>query len=132
MYSKKKNSVTGDCDRRLNNTTTAADRTDDNLTDRTTKFQNIIKVDAVYRISLKFFVDLGLVSFPFKFNTKFVFTLEKNLNKLFETNLKTQTNAVPKDIDAEIIFHSAPYIQYEQFQLDDNFRTYLETALRTC
>ena len=36
---------------------------------------------------------------------------------------------MPTEVDAEIIFYSAPYNQYEQSQLSNNFRTYLETAL---
>ena len=36
---------------------------------------------------------------------------------------------MPTEVDSGIILRSAPYIQYEQFQLDDNFRTYLETTL---
>ena len=36
---------------------------------------------------------------------------------------------MPTEVDAEIIFYSAPYNQYEQSQLNNNFRTYLETAL---
>ena len=31
--------------------------------------------------------------------------------------------------DAKIFFHDAPYIQYEQFRLNDNFRQYLETIM---
>ena len=126
LYSKKKVELTGDRDRRLNNTNTAADRTEANLTERITKFQNIIKENTVYKIPLKFLVDIGLVNFPSKFNTKFIFTLEANMNRLLESNVKGD---VPNTADVEIIFHSAHYILYEQIQLDDNFRTYLETTL---
>ena len=38
-------------------------------------------------------------------------------------------DAIPNSVDAEIIFHSIPYILYEQFQLHDNFHTFLETIL---
>ena len=67
------------------------------------------------------------MNFTFKFNTKFVVTLEKNLHRLFELNIKKQV--MQTEVDADIIFHSAAYIQYEQCQLDDNARTYLETTL---
>ena len=126
LYSKKKVELTGNRDRRLNNNNTAANRTDENLTERITKFQNIIKENTIYKISLKFLVDIGLVNFPFKFNTKFIFTLETNMNRFFESNVKGD---VPNTVDVEIIFYSAPYILHEKFQLDDNFRTYLETTL---
>ena len=109
LYSKKKVELTGDRDRRLNNSNTAADRTNTNLTERITKFQNIIKENAAYKVSLKFLVDIGLVNFPFKFNTKFIFTLKANMNWLFESNVK---GGVPNTVDAEIILHSAPYIFY--------------------
>ena len=33
------------------------------------------------------------------------------------------------DVDTEIIFHSAPYIQHEQIQFDNNYKIYLETML---
>ena len=49
------------------------------------------------------------------------------MQKLFETNLNA-TN-LPTAIDAEIIFNSAPYIQYEQIKLNYTFRTYLEGTL---
>ena len=63
------------------------------------------------------------------------FTLESNLNKLFETNAQAAT--VPANSDAKIIYHDTPYIYYQQITLDDNFLTYFkatlyaETALRT-
>ena len=40
-------SLTGNSDRMLNNTDNANDRTDENLTDRITKFQDVIKEDTV-------------------------------------------------------------------------------------
>ena len=38
---------------------------------------------------------------------------------------------LPTSVDAEAIIASASYIQYEQFQLEDNFRTYLEGTLQS-
>ena len=49
---------------------TAPYRIDKNLTKRIEKFQNQIKGEFVYRTSLKFLCDLGLVNQCFKFNTK--------------------------------------------------------------
>ena len=68
-----------------------------------------------------------MVNLCFKFNTKFTLKLETDLQKLFETNLNA-TN-IPTTIDAEIIFNSARYIQYEQIKLNYTFRTYLEGTL---
>ena len=53
----------------------------------------------------------------------------KDMQKLFETNENQATNALPTSVDVTIIFTSAPYILYEQFKLDDNFRTYLEGTI---
>ena len=68
-----------------------------------------------------------MVNQCFKFNPKFTLTLETEVQKPFETNLNS--NNLPASVDAEIINNLAPYIQYEQIELDDNFRTYLEGTL---
>ena len=62
-------------------TTNATDpnRTDENLTERTEKFQDQIKSEFVFRIPLKFLCDLGLVNQCFKFNTKYILTLEADM-----------------------------------------------------
>ena len=36
---------------------------------------------------------------------------------------------LPNNVDTKIILHSAPYILYYQFDLDDNFRIYLEGTM---
>ena len=48
------------------------------------------------------------------------------MQKFFETNINQAADALSRTVDADIVFTSAPYIMYEQFKLDDNFRTYLE------
>ena len=63
----------------------------------------------------------------FNFNPKFTLTLETEVRKPLETNLNS--NNLPTSVDAEIINNLVPYIQYEQIELDDNFRTYLEGTL---
>ena len=55
-----------------------------------------------YRIPLGFFTPLDLVNFPHKIDTQFLFTLENNMNILFETNTKAD---VPNEPDIQIIFH---------------------------
>ena len=121
-----KNRLKSDRDRR-HNWNTDAGRTDPNITDRLSKFADIIKTDTVYRISLIFLVGLGLVNFLIEFNTKFIFTLKNNLSKLFVKNAKKAL--IPNETDAKTIFHEAPYLQYEQFKLTENFRKYLVSTL---
>ena len=48
------------------------------------------------------------------------------MKKLFESKKKVTTIGSP---DAKIIFTKSPFIQYEQFLLDKNFRQYLETIM---
>ena len=105
-------------------------RTNENLTDRIQKLQNQLRNEYVYRILLKHLCDLGLVNQCFKFNTKCILeTLEREMQKLFETNINQAAGALPRNFNAEIIITSASYIMYEQFKLDDNFRTYLEGVM---
>ena len=109
-----------------NNTTkaNATNRTDENLTDRIGKFTNLIGQKNTYRVSLKFLTNIDLVDQPIKLNTKIMYTFETYLNKLFESNKQVATVTTS---DAEIIWHDAPFIQYEKFRLNGNFRQYLET-----
>lgn len=46
--------------------------------------------------------------------------------KLFKQNRQLAAIAAQ---DAKIIFHEAPFIQYEQFRVNNNFRQYLETIM---
>ena len=68
---------------------------------------------------------MGLVSQPVKFNTKWPLTFETNYQRLFETNANQANDAPPDSVDA-IILTSTLHILYEQFKLDNNYRTYLE------
>ena len=129
LYSNRPIVLTGNTDRRLNNDNDENNKSNDNLDGRIAKFHDSIGTNNVYTIPLTLLVDLGLVNFPFKFDTKFVFTLEQNLNKLFELRRELADAAVPNNPDAKIIFHAAPYIQYQQLRLTDNFRKYLEVLL---
>ena len=88
------------------------------------KISKSVKNEYVYRILLKYLYDLGLVNQCYKFNTKYVFTLETDMQRFNQT-----ADALPRTVDSEIILTSAPYIMYEQFKLDKNFRTYLEGVL---
>ena len=50
----------------------------------------------------------------------------KHMKKLFESKKKVTIIGAP---DAQVIFTKVPFIQYEQFLLDKNFRQYLETMM---
>ena len=48
--------------------------------------------------------------------------LEINMDKLFESRKVLAANAAIPEVDAEIIFTRAPFVQCEQILLDKNFR----------
>ena len=83
LYEKKAVNLNSNSDIRSNMSTTPADRTDANLGKRVTNFLGLIRRKIYYRIPLGFFTSLGLVNFPHKIDTRFLFTLENNLNRLF-------------------------------------------------
>ena len=93
-------------------------------TERIEKFQDQIKSEFVYRIPLRFLCDLDLANQCFKFNAKYILPLETGMQRLFKTNVNQAADALPRTVDAEIIFTSAPYIMYEQMKLDNNYQTY--------
>ena len=64
LYDKEKVIIPEGRDRRSNTSNTPADRADANLTSRMADFHGLIGQKLCYRISLKYFVDLGLVNFP--------------------------------------------------------------------
>ena len=51
------------------------------------------------------------------------------MQRLFETNFNQNADALPRTVDADIVFTGAPYIMYKQFQLDDNFKIYLKGTM---
>ena len=71
--------------------------------------------------------NLGLVNPCINFNTKFTLMLKTEINKLFETN--AQNANPPVNVNAENIVTPAPYIQYEQIELDSTFTAYLDNTL---
>ena len=128
LYDKTKISLSADKNRRSHSSQTPRDRTDQILGSRITEFHGTLGQKNYYRIPLKFFTDLGLVNFAHNTNTKFTFTLESNLNELFESNKKVDD--IPRNPDAQIIYHDFPYIHYQQIVLKDNFLAYLSASLR--
>ena len=134
LYSNKPVYLTKDVDRRSYNDNSDAKRTDPNLTYRLTQLKDYIFEKHVYRILLSLIVDLGLVNVSFKTDTKIILTLERNMNKLFESQKKV--TAVPENPNVLIQFHDRPYISYQEINLtkgaDTSFTGILrsETALR--
>ena len=53
------------------------------------------------------------------------------MQELFETGVNQNADGLPRIVDADIVFTGAPYIMYEQFQLDNNFKTYLEGTMQS-
>ena len=132
LYPKKIVKLPAGEDRRDTHTAAGEDadnRTDDNIEDRIEKFQDQLKTTYWYRIPLKYIVDIGPVKTPIKFNTKWCITFETDLQKLFES--KTDRGAaggLPNNVDVKIILESTPYLLYYQCELEDTFRTCLESA----
>ena len=60
---------------------------------------------------LGYLLSLGLINFAYQLDTRFIFTLETNLNRLFESNAKAN---IPDAPDDQIIFYGTPYISYPQ------------------
>ena len=58
-------------------------------------------------------VSLGFVNLPIKFDEKVIFTLETDINRLFETNIQAAITV----LDASILWHDKPYIQHEQINV---------------
>ena len=94
-----------------------------------TLFKNQLKNEFLYRIPLRYFSDIGKINFPTKVDYRIKLFLETNMEKLFESRKVLAANATIPEVDTEIIFTRAPFIQYEQILLDKNFRQHLETIM---
>ena len=89
-------------DRRPNNHDDADKHSDENIKHRIAQFYDLIFQKNYFYILSGILVDLGLVNFSMKTDTKFLFTLERNMNKLFESTKCS--------LPALIQFHDRPYI----------------------
>ena len=79
---------------------------------------------------MKYIVNIGQVNTPIKFNTKWHIRFETDHQKLFESKTDQGANGgLPANVDTKIILESTPYLLYYQFELEDIFRTYLESAM---
>ena len=104
LYSNKPVYLKKDADRRPNNDTSDAKRTDPNLTYRLTQLKNYIFQKHIYRILLTLIVDLGLITFSFKTDLTVILTIERSMNKLFESNKKV--TEIPDSPNALIQFYN--------------------------
>ena len=92
-------------------------------------FQSQSKNEFVYSILLRYFSDIGIINFPTKIDYRIKMFLETNMDKLFKSRKVLAANAAFPEVDVEIIFTRAPFVQYEQILLDKNFRQHLETIM---
>ena len=134
LYCNKPIYLTGNNTRRPNNDATDANRTDPNLTYRLKELKAHVFKQWVYKIPLLYLCDLGKVNFAVNTSTKIVLTLERNMNKLFESTKKLA--AIPDNLDALINVYYRPYISYQEINLTQQASLYgtgilrSETALR--
>ena len=110
LYCNKPVYLDGDDTRRLNNDAVDANRSDPNLKYRIANLKSHLLKKWVYKFPLLYLCDLGKVNFAITINTKIVLTLERNMNKLFESNKKVA--AIPNNPDAFINVYDRPYISY--------------------
>ena len=95
-----------------------------NIDDRISLFKEQLKNEFVYRIPLRYFSDIGKISFPTKIDDyRINIFLETNMDKLFESRKVLAANTAIPDVDAEILFTRAPFVQYEQILLDKNLNS---------
>ena len=129
LYSNKPVYLAANTDRRPNNDTDDDKRSDPNLTYRLAQLKNYIFQKHVYRIPLGLVVDLGLVNFSMETDTRIIITLERNMNKLFESNKKV--TAIPESLDALIQIYDRPYISYQEISLTKGADLYFAGLLRS-
>ena len=129
FYTNKSVYLTSGNDRRPNNDNTAANRTNPNLTFRMKELANTLKAQTIYRIPLLYFCDLGKVNFSINTDTRIKITLERNMNKRFESNAKVAS--IPDNPDAFINFFSRPYIAYQETTLTQQAALYQNGILRS-
>ena len=103
LYSNKPVYLDKDFDRKPNNDDDDDKRSDPNLTYRIQQIKDYLLKKKTCRIPLSLIVDSGLVNFAIKTDTKIIITLERAMNKLFESNKKLA--AIPENPHALINFH---------------------------
>ena len=129
LYSNKAVYLDKDVDRRPSNDDDAGKRSDENLTYRIKELKDYLFEKHVYKIPLSMIIDLGLVNFAIKDDTKIIITLECDLNKLFESNKIVA--AIPATPDVLINIYDRPYISYQEIKLTETVDVYLSGNLRS-
>ena len=79
-----------------------------------------------YKVLLRYFRDLGKVNHPIKLKMKILCTFETDMKNLFQSNRQMAAIAAP---DAKATFNEASFVQYEQIQINDNFRQYVKVIV---
>ena len=98
------------------------------------QLKNDLFLKQCLQIPLTLLCDLGKANFAMKTDTRIIITLERNLNKLFESNKKV--TAIPDNPDALIQIYDRPYVSYQEINLTQQADIYgtgilrSETALR--
>ena len=100
LYLNKLVYLAANTDRRSNNDNDDDKKSDPNLTYRIAQLKDYLFEKNVYRIPLTLVCDLGKVNFAMKTDTRIIITLERNMNKLFESNKKVAS--IPDNPDALI------------------------------
>ena len=129
LYSNKPVYLAENVDRRPNNDNDDNKRSDPNLTYRIAQLRNYIFEKNVYRIPLTLLCDLGKVNFAMKTDTRIIITLERNLDKLFESNKKV--TSIPDNPDTLIQIYDGPYISYQEIRLAQGADIYFTGILRS-
>ena len=134
LYSNKPVYLAAYTDRRPHNDTDDNKRANPNLTYCLAQLKDYIFDRHVYGIPLTLVCDLGKCNFAMKNDTKIIITLERNMNKLLESNKKVTT--IPTDPDALIQTYDRPYISHHEISVTKQADIYFagilitETALR--
>ena len=129
LYSNKPVYLVKDADRRPNNENDNDKRSDPNLSYRLVQLKNHLFQKNVYRIPLTLLCDLGKVNFAMKTDTRIIITLERSLNKLFESN--KEVTAIPENPDALIDIYDRPYVSYQEINLTQGADIYFTGILRS-
>ena len=129
LYSNKLVYLAVNTDRRPNNDNEDNKKSDPNLTYRIAQLKDYLFEKKVYRISLTLVYDLGKVNFAMKTDTRIIITLERNANKLFESNKKV--TAIPDNPNALIQIYDKPYISDQEISLTHGADIYFTGILRS-
>ena len=129
IYSNKAVYLAKNTNRRPKNDTDDNKRSDPSLTYHIAQLKDYLFEKDAYRIPLTLLCDLGKVTFAMKTDTRIIITLERNLNKLFQTNKKSAT--VPENPDPLIQIYDCPYISYQEKSLAQGADLYFTGILRS-